>query len=44
MRNAGLRLLRQAGVGNVAEALRRHAARPEEALKLVTDLVPATFE
>jgi len=44
LRNAALRLLREAGVGNVAEALRRHAAKPEEAVKLATELVPRTFE
>jgi hypothetical protein len=34
-RNAALNLLRQAGVTNVAAALRRHAMYPREALALL---------
>jgi hypothetical protein len=40
MRNACLRLLRGRGVSNVAEALRRHAAHPQEAIDLVKEFVP----
>jgi predicted transposase YbfD/YdcC len=40
MRNACLRLLRSSGVGNVAEALRRQAAHPQEALDLVREFIP----
>ena len=35
LRNAVLNLLRMAGVSNIAAALRRHAARPREALALI---------
>lgn len=34
--NTVIGLLRQAGATDIAEALRRNAARPEEALKLVS--------
>ena len=40
MRNACLRLLRSSGVTNVAEAMRRHAANPQQALELVRQFVP----
>jgi hypothetical protein len=35
LRNTALNLLRAAGVSNIAAALRRHAARPREALALI---------
>jgi predicted transposase YbfD/YdcC len=40
MRNAGLRLLRACNVPNIAAALRRHAAKPLEAIDLVMNLAP----
>lgn len=40
LRNAGLRLLRAWDVGNIAAALRRHAAKPLEAIQMVLQLVP----
>jgi hypothetical protein len=41
IRNAGLRLLRSARLTNLAAALRRHAAKPLEALRLVMDFAPS---
>jgi hypothetical protein len=41
LRNAGLRLLRSIRVPNVAAALRRHAAKPHEALRLVMSFAPS---
>jgi hypothetical protein len=41
LRNAGLRLLRSIRVPNVAAALRRHAAKPREALQLVMSFAPS---
>jgi predicted transposase YbfD/YdcC len=41
LRNAGLRLLRSIRVPNVAAALRRHAAKPQEALRLVMSFAPS---
>lgn len=40
LRNASLRLLRADGVKNIASALRRHAAKPIEAIQLVLNLTP----
>jgi predicted transposase YbfD/YdcC len=40
LRNASLRLLRASGLREIAAALRRHAAKPIEAVRLVLDLVP----
>jgi hypothetical protein len=40
LRNAGLWLMRSSGLTAIASALRRHAARPLEALQLVTGLPP----
>jgi hypothetical protein len=40
LRNAILRLIRAAGLENVAAALRRFAAHPEEALRLVREPPP----
>jgi predicted transposase YbfD/YdcC len=41
IRNAGLRLLRSSRLTNVAAALRRHAAKPQEALRLVMSFTPS---
>jgi predicted transposase YbfD/YdcC len=41
IRNAGLWLLRASGLSNIAAALRRHAAKPLEALGLVMNSVPS---
>ena len=41
IRNAGLRLLRSSGLTNIAAALRRHAAKPHEALRLVMSFAPS---
>lgn len=35
LRNTVIGLLRQNGITNIAEALRRHAARPKEPLALI---------
>jgi hypothetical protein len=43
LRNAALRLLRAAGVLNIAAALRRHAAVPAEALALLRRPPPKDF-
>ncbi len=40
LRNASLRLLRADGVKNIASALRRHAAKPTEAIHLILNLTP----
>ena len=40
LRNAGLRLMRASGLTGIAAALRRHAAKPLEALRLVMGFVP----
>jgi hypothetical protein len=40
LRNAGLRLLRTSGLTRIA-ALRRHAAKPDEALRLVMSFAPS---
>lgn len=41
MRNAALWLMRSSGLSAIAAALRRHAARPEEALQLVMNYAPS---
>jgi hypothetical protein len=41
VRNAALWLLRASGITNIASTLRRHAARPLEALGLVMDPAPS---
>ena len=41
LRNAGLRLLRSSGIKNVAAALRRHAAKAHEAVRLVMSYAPS---
>ncbi len=41
IRNAALWLLRASGLPNIAAALRRHAAKPLEALGLVMDSAPS---
>lgn len=41
LRNAGLRLLRASGLTGIAAALRRHAAQPHEALRLVMSFAPS---
>ena len=41
IRNAGLWLLRASGLTTIAAALRRHAAKPLEALGLVMNFVPS---
>jgi predicted transposase YbfD/YdcC len=41
LRNAGLRLLRRRGVTAIAACLRRHAAKPLEALRLVMSFAPS---
>lgn len=41
MRNAGLWLMRSSGITAIASALRHHAAKPLEALRLVMDFVPS---
>jgi predicted transposase YbfD/YdcC len=40
LRNTGLWLLRSSGLTAIASALRRHAAKPEEAVKLVMSYAP----
>jgi predicted transposase YbfD/YdcC len=40
IRNAGLWLLRSSGLTEIAATLRRHAAKPLEALRLVKNFVP----
>jgi predicted transposase YbfD/YdcC len=40
MRNVGMWLLRSSGVTAIAPALRRHAAKPEEAINLVMSYAP----
>jgi len=41
IRNAGLRLLRSSGLTEITAALRRHAAKPLEALRLVMSFAPS---
>jgi predicted transposase YbfD/YdcC len=41
IRNAGLRLLRSSGLTAIAAALRRHAAKPLEAMRLVMNFAPS---
>jgi predicted transposase YbfD/YdcC len=41
IRNAGLWLLRASGLTNIAASLRRHAAKPLEALGLVMNSAPS---
>jgi len=41
LRNAALWLMRSSGVTEIAAALRRHAAHPHEALRLVMDFTPS---
>jgi predicted transposase YbfD/YdcC len=41
IRNAALRLLRSSGLTEIAAALRRHAAKPLEALRLVMNFAPS---
>jgi predicted transposase YbfD/YdcC len=41
IRNLGLWLLRASGLNNIAAALRRHAAKPLEALGLVMNSAPS---
>lgn len=41
MRNAGLWLMRASGLTAIAATLRRHAAKPEEAMRLVMDDAPS---
>jgi predicted transposase YbfD/YdcC len=40
VRNAALRLLRSSGLTEIAASLRRHAAKPLEALRLVMNFAP----
>jgi predicted transposase YbfD/YdcC len=41
IRNAGLRLMRSSGLTEIMAALRRHAAKPLEALRLVMSFAPS---
>ena len=41
IRNAGLRLMRSSGRTEIAATLRRHAAKPDEALRLVMNFAPS---
>jgi predicted transposase YbfD/YdcC len=41
IRNAGLRLLRCSGMAEITATLRRHAAKPLEALRLVMNFAPS---
>jgi predicted transposase YbfD/YdcC len=41
LRNAALRLMRSSGLTEIAAALRRHAAKPHEALRLVMNFSPS---
>jgi predicted transposase YbfD/YdcC len=41
IRNAALRLLRSSGLTEIAASLRRHAAKPLEALRLVVNFAPS---
>jgi predicted transposase YbfD/YdcC len=41
LRNAALRLMRSSGLTEIAAALRRHAAQPLEALRLVMSFAPS---
>jgi hypothetical protein len=40
MRNVGLWLMRSSGLTAIASSLRRHAAKPEEAIKLIMSHAP----
>jgi predicted transposase YbfD/YdcC len=40
LRNAALRLMRSSGLTEIAAALRRHAAKPHEALRLIMNFTP----
>lgn len=41
IRNAALRLMRSSGLTEIAANLRRHAAKPHEALRLVMSFTPS---
>ncbi len=41
IRNAALRLMRSSGLTEIAATLRRHAAKPHEALRLVMSFTPS---
>ncbi len=41
IRNAALRLMRSSGLSEIAAALRRHAAKPHEALRLIMSFAPS---
>ena len=41
VRNAALRLMRSSGLTEIASSLRRHAAKPHEALRLVMSFTPS---
>lgn len=41
IRNAALRLMRSSGLTEIAATLRRHAAKPREALRLVMNFSPS---
>jgi Transposase DDE domain len=41
LRNASLRLMRSSGLTEMAAALRRHAAKPVEAVRLVMSFAPS---
>lgn len=41
IRNAALRLMRSSGLSQIAAALRRHAAKPHEALRLIMSFAPS---
>ena len=41
LRNAGLWLMRSSGLTAIAATLRRHAAKPEQAMQLVMDYAPS---
>jgi len=41
IRNAALRLMRSSGLTEIAATLRRHAAKPHEALRLVMNFTPS---
>lgn len=41
IRNAALRLMRSSGLTEIAAALRRHAAKPHDAVRLVMNFTPS---
>ena len=41
IRNAVLRLMRSSGLTEIAATLRRHAAKPHEAMRLVMNFAPS---